>query len=163
VVEPCRAPPGFQVDANCRIIEQKVVLRAVDFVYNSAQLTEPARQTLDQVATALSAQPNLAVAIQGYTDSTGSAEYNLNLSQRRADSAKAYLVTKGIDASTLTARGYGEADPVASNATAEGRAQNRRVEFEVRNAPAHVTVESPGASRASTEAARPGDPVKTGE
>lgn len=160
VVAPCNAPAGFQVDANCHIIEQKVVVRAVDFEYNSAQLTEPAQQTLDQVASALAAQPELSVEIQGYTDSTGPAEYNLRLSQRRADSVKGYLIGKGVNGSTLTARGYGKDNPVASNRTAEGRAQNRRVAFEVMHAPAHVKVDAQDATPASTEAAKQGDPVK---
>ena len=79
----CVAPAGFQVDANCRIIEQTLVVRAVDFEFNSADLTLPARQTLDEVAASLVKQPELKVEIQGYTDSTGSAEYNLHLSQKR--------------------------------------------------------------------------------
>jgi OOP family OmpA-OmpF porin len=160
---PCNAPAGFQVDANCHIIEQRVVVRAVDFEYNSAQLTGPAQQTLDQVAVALAAQAELTVEIQGYTDSTGPAEYNLRLSQRRADSVKEYLISKSVNGSMLTARGYGKQNPVASNGTAEGRAQNRRVAFEVTHVPAHVTVDAKDATPASTEAAKQGDPVKTGK
>jgi OmpA-OmpF porin, OOP family len=159
---PCIAPAGFQVDANCHIIEQKVVVRAVDFEYNSAQLTGPAQQTLDQVAVALAAQPELTVEIQGYTDSTGPAEYNLRLSQRRAESVREYLTSKGVNGSMLTAHGYGKQNPMASNGTPEGRAQNRRVAFEVTHAPAHVKVEAQAATPASTEAAKQGDPVKTG-
>jgi OOP family OmpA-OmpF porin len=158
---PCNAPAGFQVDANCHIIDQKVVVRAVDFEYNSAQLTGPARQTLDQVGAALAAQPELSIEIQGYTDSTGPAEYNLRLSQRRAESVKEYLISKGVNGSMLTARGYGKDNPISSNATAEGRAQNRRVAFEVKNAPAHVQIDTEAATPASTEAAKQGDPVKT--
>lgn len=153
---PCHAPAGFQVDANCRIIEQSVIVRAVDFEFNSTQLTAPAQQTLDEVATALIAQPELTVEIQGYTDSIGTAAYNLNLSQRRADAVKAYLVSKGLNTSALTAKGYGKANPIAGNDTAEGRAQNRRVAFAVTNAPAHVKVVTKDASAASTEAAEQG-------
>jgi OOP family OmpA-OmpF porin len=160
---PCAAPAGFQVDANCHIIEQKVVVRAVDFEYNSAQLTGPARQTLDQVGSALAAQSELSVEIQGYTDSTGPAQYNLRLSQRRAESVRDYLVSKGINSSMLTAHGYGKESPISSNATAEGRAQNRRVAFAVTHAPAHVTLDAQDATPASTEAAKQGDPVKTGK
>jgi len=160
---PCTAPAGFQVDAHCQIIDQKVVVRAVDFEYNSAQLTGPARQTLDQVGSALAAQPGLIVEIQGYTDSTGPAEYNLRLSQRRAQSVKEYLVSKGVIESTLAAHGYGKENPMYSNATAEGRAQNRRVAFQVTHAPAHVQVDAQEATPASTEAAKQGDPVKTGK
>ena len=158
---PCHAPAGFKVDADCHIIEQSVVVRAVDFEFNLSQLTAPATQTLDEVAGALLAQPELNVEIQGHTDSIGSVAYNLNLSQRRADAVKAYLISKGVKASSLTAKGYGKAKPIVSNDTAEGRAQNRRVAFEVTNAPAHVNVVHEDASAASTDAAQQGARPKT--
>jgi outer membrane protein OmpA-like peptidoglycan-associated protein len=69
--EPCHAPAGFQVDANCHIIEQTIVVRAVDFEFNSTQPTAPAQHTLDEVASALLTQPELNVEIQGHTDSIG--------------------------------------------------------------------------------------------
>ena len=153
---PCTAPAGFKVDADCRIIEQSVIVRAVDFEYNSSQLTAPAQQTLNEVASALLTQPELNVEVQGHSDSIGSAAYNLSLSQRRADAVKAYLISKGVNASTLTAKGYGKTKPIFSNETAEGRTQNRRVEFEVTNGAAHVHVVNQGASAASTEAAGQG-------
>jgi OmpA-OmpF porin, OOP family len=156
--EPCHAPAGFQVDANCRIIEQTVVVRAIDFEFNSTQLTAPAQRTLDEVAAALRTQPELNVEVQGHTDSIGTDAYNLGLSQRRAAAVKAYLISKGLNATALTAQGYGKAKPIASNATAEGRAQNRRVAFEVTNGFAHVIVLKEGASDASTQAAKHGEP-----
>jgi OmpA-OmpF porin, OOP family len=158
--EPCHAPAGFQVDANCRIIEQTVVVRAVDFEFNSTQLTVPAQRTLDEVATALLTQPELKVEIQGHTDSIGTEIYNLRLSERRAVAVKAYLVSRGLSETALTAKGYGKAAPIASNETAEGRAQNRRVAFEVTNGFAHVIVLKEGASDASTQAAKQGEPPK---
>jgi OmpA-OmpF porin, OOP family len=159
--EPCHAPAGFQVDANCRIIEQTLVVRAVDFEFNSLRLTEPAQETLDEVATALLKQPEMQVEIQGYTDSIGADAYNLNLSQKRADAVKAYLVSKGLNSTALTAKGYGKADPIASNATRDGRAQNRRVAFAVSSAPEHVKVVTKDATDASTEAAKQKDPAVT--
>jgi OOP family OmpA-OmpF porin len=156
--EPCHAPAGFQVDANCRIIEQTVVVRAADFEFNSTQLTAPAQHTLDEVAAALLTQPELNVEVQGHTDSIGTDAYNLGLSQRRAESVKAYLINRGLSAAVLTAKGYGKAKPVAANDTAEGRAQNRRVAFEVTNGFAHVIVIKEGASDASTHAAEQGEP-----
>jgi outer membrane protein OmpA-like peptidoglycan-associated protein len=153
---PCNPPAGFQVDANCNIIDQTLVVRAVDFEYNSARLTAPARQTLDNVAAALAKQPTLTVEVQGYTDSRGSDAYNLHLSQLRAEAVKTYLVSQGANGTTLTARGYGKANPIASNATPDGRAQNRRVAFEVTNPPAHVKVQTLDATPASVEAAEQG-------
>ena len=150
---PCNAPAGFQVDANCRIIQQTVVVRAVDFEFNSVRLTVPAQQTLDQVASALAQQPELRVEIQGYTDSIGKDAYNMQLSQRRADAVKSYLISKGANGTALTARGYGKANPVASNDTAENRAKNRRVAFEVTNGLPNVKVEVQPATAESTEAA----------
>ena len=150
---PCNPPPGFKADADCNIIERSVVVRAVDFEFDSTRLTTPAQQTLDEVATALLAEPELIVEVQGHADSVGSYAYNLNLSRKRAKVVKAYLVSKGLADSALTAQGYGKTKPIASNATVEGRAKNRRVEFMVTNAPEHVKVVTEDATRASTEAA----------
>ncbi|MFT2536497.1 OmpA family protein, partial [Escherichia coli] len=79
------------------------------------------------VAAGLASQPKLTVQIDGHTDSVGSAAYNLALSKKRAESVRAYLVSKGIDASRLAAEGYGKTKPIASNDTEAGRAENRRV------------------------------------
>ncbi|HEY6621925.1 MAG TPA: OmpA family protein [Steroidobacteraceae bacterium] len=159
--EPCHAPAGFKVDANCHIIDQTVVVRAVDFEFNSTQLTGPAQRTLDEVAAALLTQPELHVEVQGHTDSIGTDAYNLGLSQRRADSVRAYLISKGLNPAALTAQGFGKSKPIASNATAEGRAENRRVAFDVTNGFAHVVVIKAGATDASTEAAKQGEPPNT--
>jgi len=71
------------------------------------------------------------LSINGHTDNTGDQAKNMILSQKRADAVKNYLESKGVDPQRLTAQGFGEAIPVADNSTAEGRAQNRRVEFKV--------------------------------
>jgi OOP family OmpA-OmpF porin len=115
---------------------------------------------LDEIAAALASQLELNVDIKGYTDSTGSAAYNLKLSQRRAEAVKAYLVSKGITSANLTAKGYGKADPIASNNIAEGRALNRRVEFEVTNAPAGVKVITKEATPEDVDAAKQGAPER---
>ena len=109
-----------------------------------------------QIGLALAAQPELNVEIEGHTDGIGSVAYNMKLSQRRADAVKAYLVGKSVDGGHLVAQGYGKSHPIASNDTDEGRAQNRRVEFDVQNAPFDVKVVKQGASAASTEAAEQG-------
>jgi len=155
---PCVPPAGFQVDANCRIIEQTVVVRAVDFQFGSAQLTVPAQQTLDELAQALKSQSALQLEVRGYTDSVGSDAVNLRLSQHRAEAVIRYLVDRGTAASRLSAHGYGKADPVANNDSAEGRAQNRRVSFHVSQVPDNVRVESRSATSESTQAAQ--EPVQ---
>lgn len=124
-------PEGQRVMSNGCGEAQSVVLRGVTFELDSAQLTVNAETILDGVATTLGDSPGFDVEVQGHTDSTGSSSYNMNLSQNRAESVKTYLVDKGISSSRLSARGYGEDQPVASNDTREGRAENRRVELKV--------------------------------
>jgi outer membrane protein OmpA-like peptidoglycan-associated protein len=77
----------------------------------------------------LIARPDVKVEIAGHTDWTGSDAYNLKLSNARADAVMQYLISKGVKADNLTARGYGETQPIADNNTDEGRAKNRRVEL----------------------------------
>lgn len=96
---------------------------------NSSYIKAEAYPLLDEVASILMKNPEMEVEVQGHTDNTGSAKYNQWLSEKRAQRVKDYLVSKGIDASRLEAKGYGLTQPVASNATEEGRAQNRRVEL----------------------------------
>ena len=86
---------------------------------------------LDEVVTVLKKNPNLKIEIQGHTDNIGSAKYNQILSAKRAKAVMEYLVKKGVDPSRLTYAGYGFSMPIASNKTAEGRAQNRRVELHI--------------------------------
>lgn len=113
--------------------QSSVRLEGVTFELNSAQLTPEASTTLRRVAEALQGEPNLRAEIAGHTDSSGADEYNQRLSQERANSVLQFLVSQGIDRSRLVARGYGESQPVADNATAAGRERNRRVEFNVLN------------------------------
>jgi OOP family OmpA-OmpF porin len=113
--------------------QASVRLEGVTFELNSARLTPEATQTLRRVAEALRGEPNLRAQIAGHTDSSGEDAYNLRLSQERAESVLAYLVSQGIDASRLQARGYGETQPVSDNGTTAGRERNRRVEFNVLN------------------------------
>jgi OOP family OmpA-OmpF porin len=80
---------------------------------------------------ALKAEGGVAVIVEGHTDSVGSDAYNKKLSLRRADAVRQYLVKHGIPADRITAEGFGESSPVASNDTEDGRAQNRRVELRV--------------------------------
>lgn len=107
-----------------------LVLEGVNFEFDSARLTTDAQQVLRVVAERLVNNPNVRVSIEGHTDSRGSAGYNKRLSQSRAESVAAYLNQLGVSADRMMATGYGEERPVASNDTAAGRAENRRVELD---------------------------------
>ncbi|MBF24256.1 MULTISPECIES: outer membrane protein OmpA [Alcaligenaceae] len=110
----------------------KVVLNADTFFdFDKSTLKPAGRQVLDQVAAQAQGLNLETVIAVGHTDSIGTEQYNMGLSQRRANTVKEYLVSKGIPANRIYAEGKGESDPIASNATREGRAQNRRVEIEI--------------------------------
>lgn len=111
----------------------KLVLNenAVRFDTNKSTLTATAKANLDKLIPVFQEYPDTNIMIYGYTDSTGSAEYNLKLSGERAASVRNYLVSKGLVSSRFSETGLGIADPIATNDTAEGRSQNRRVEFAI--------------------------------
>jgi OOP family OmpA-OmpF porin len=109
----------------------KWVLVGVNFANNSSKLTCESYPILFDAAKTLLKNPDLKVEVQGYCDINASVEYNKKLSQRRAETVKDYLESKGVAASRLTAVGYGKTDFIDENKTAEGRAQNRRVEFKI--------------------------------
>lgn len=101
------------------------------FSVNSSSVASGFYNPLNSIASVFSKYPETKIEIYGYTDSTGKADYNLQLSQKRANSVKDYLIAQGIGVNRLYAVGEGSSNPVASNSTAEGRAQNRRVEIKV--------------------------------
>jgi OmpA-OmpF porin, OOP family len=111
--------------------ERGLVLTLGDVLFETgkAELRPGALQNLYPLVTFLQKYPEHRVVIEGHTDSVGSDTYNLDLSQRRADAVQDFLLHNGVNPAQLTTRGYGKASPVASNATAEGRQQNRRVEL----------------------------------
>lgn len=111
--------------------KQKIVLRAVHFDFNKSNIRPDARPVLDEAVQMLKQQGTVAVVVEGHTDSVGSDAYNMKLSHRRADAVKKYLESHGVAGSRIKTQGYGESRPVASNDTAEGRAQNRRVELHI--------------------------------
>jgi len=103
----------------------------ITFAYDSANVQPQFRDTLNQVAQVLSQYNQTYIDVYGHTDSTGSAEYNQDLSERRAASVAAYLEMRGVNAARIGTRGFGETQPIASNDTEEGRAANRRVEIKI--------------------------------
>jgi len=108
---------------------QSLVLKGVNFASGSVLLTPESFRVLDEAVKTLKEHPDIEIEIRGYTDNTGSAAANKRLSERRAYAVRFYLIRHGIRADRLRAVGYGEADPIASNLTPEGRAANRRIEF----------------------------------
>jgi len=113
-------------------VANKVVFNADTFFdFDKSTIKPEGRQLLDQVASQAQGINLETIIAVGHTDSTGPEAYNQKLSERRAASVKAYLVQKGIDPNRIYTEGKGELSPVASNATREGRAQNRRVEIEI--------------------------------
>src|SRR5690606_26715489 len=110
----------------------KVVLNADTFFdFDKSTIKPEGRQVLDQVAAQVNTINLETLIATGHTDSIGTEQYNMGLSQRRANAVKDYLVGKGIPSDRIYVEGKGESAPVASNATREGRAQNRRVEIEI--------------------------------
>lgn len=99
------------------------------FETNKYALSQEAQLKLAKLSGIIQAHPGLNLAIEGYTDTTGTPDYNLKLSQQRADAVHDFLVSQGLSADTITAKGLGQADPVADNSTAAGRKLNRRVEI----------------------------------
>jgi len=113
--------------------EQIKLDQKVHFAYDKAKIQSQSYPLLDEVADVLEDNPNIEVRIEGHTDSQGSEDYNEDLSQRRAQSVVDYLVDQGVSRERMTAKGFGESQPIESNATEAGRAANRRVEIHITN------------------------------
>ena len=115
---------------NVVVTEQKIEIKqTVYFDTNKATIKPVSFALLNEVGQALKDNPKIKVEVQGHTDSQGNDDFNLKLSQRRAESVRTYLIKQGISSDRMTAKGYGENVPIADNRTADGRSQNRRVEF----------------------------------
>lgn len=120
---------GTPVDNTGCDLPEHYSLKGVQFEYDSARLTADSVAALNDGLEILKRHADLQVEVAGHTDSRGTDEYNLGLSQRRANAVRDYLVNHGVAASRLVTKGYGESQPVADNATDAGRALNRRVEL----------------------------------
>ncbi|MFL9836466.1 OmpA family protein [Flavobacterium sp. ST-75] len=125
------ALPGADVERVGEGIKITLGENSVNFDLNKSSLTSTAKGNLDKLVPVFNEYPDTDIQIFGYTDSSGSDEYNLKLSEQRAASVKTYLVSKGISGSRINTLGRGEADPIASNDTKEGMSKNRRVEFAI--------------------------------
>jgi len=125
--ETAQAPPP----APAPPVKKKIVLRGVNFDVDKSQIRADARPVLDEAVNTLKTESTIKIVAEGHTDSTASDAYNQKLSERRAVAVKEYLVKGGIATDRIQTEGFGESRPVATNDTADGRAQNRRVELRV--------------------------------
>jgi outer membrane protein OmpA-like peptidoglycan-associated protein len=130
--DKCPTVAGPADNDGCPRVESSFLPQNVVFQTGSAVLLPRGRAELDKVVAYLKDKEGFDLMIEGHTDNTGTDKINNPLSQRRADAVKAYLVSKGIAADRLYTQGFGSSQPVADNATAAGRAQNRRVEIKAR-------------------------------
>ena len=130
---PACPPPaaGQGIDENGCAVPEKLVLRGVNFELDSAKLTPNAKAILDGVADSLLAVQSIQVEVQGHTSSEASDEYNMKLSDNRAEAVRQYLIGRGVASERMTVKGYGETMPIADNNTEAGRELNRRVALEV--------------------------------
>jgi outer membrane protein OmpA-like peptidoglycan-associated protein len=128
IFDPLSLVPQWEVN-----IENDVITGGLrggaSFEYDSAELTPQLQQLATIAAGIIARNPTVAATIEGHTDSDGPAAYNQNLSQRRADAARDFIIALGVAPERLTAIGFGETSPMADNSTAAGRAVNRRIEF----------------------------------
>jgi outer membrane protein OmpA-like peptidoglycan-associated protein len=137
---------GHQMDQQAKEIQQNIPGATVErvgegidvtfasgilFPFNSTDILPAGRSNLQELANSLQKYPNSDILIVGHTDSVGTDAYNLDLSQRRAQAASAYLQSLGVPAARVRTEGKGEAEPVVSNDTEEGRQKNRRVEIAI--------------------------------
>src|SRR5262245_22680883 len=127
---PRPAPPPPPAPKGPDVCKEMVRIHDIKFENNKAEIRPNASTVLDQTAGALEKCPDVKVRLNAYTDSNGSDAYNQKLSDRRANAVREYLEAQGVAPGRIEAHGLGESNPIADNSTAEGRAENRRVEIE---------------------------------
>jgi outer membrane protein OmpA-like peptidoglycan-associated protein len=123
--------PGAEVERVGEGIRVTMKENMVNFGFDSSDLTSSAKANLDKLAEVLKNNPDTNINIYGHTDSKGTEAYNQSLSERRAASVRSYLISKGVASSRMITMGVGEKEPIATNDTDAGRAENRRVEFAI--------------------------------
>jgi outer membrane protein OmpA-like peptidoglycan-associated protein len=131
IVDRLETRPHESAEELQRGLDQFVASRVVEFEFDSDALTADGRRTVEEVAATLASLPGLRVEIAGHTDSAGDDDFNMDLSQRRADAVRNYLVELGLQRDRFETVGFGETRPIADNETEEGRQRNRRTEFRV--------------------------------
>ncbi|MDD2890465.1 MAG: OmpA family protein [bacterium] len=128
---PIVCKPGETEILNFELLAEKIILYGVHFEFDSSRIFVDSYILLDKIVSFLNENSGINVEIGGHTDWVADDEYNMDLSQRRAESVRRYLIAHGISPKRITAKGYGEAVPIADNATDEGRALNRRIELKI--------------------------------
>jgi len=113
--------------------DKTIILKHVFYNTGSASLSDLSRYELDNLVSLMNSNPDVSVELAGHTDNQGAADANITLSEQRAQNVYNYLSTKGVDASRMTAKGYGDSEPLGDNATEEGRVQNRRTELRIKS------------------------------
>ena len=134
---PGEAPDGCPKKYKLVVVTAKKIelKQTVFFDTNKATIKPVSFALLNDVALAMKDNPNIKVEVQGHTDSQGDDDFNLKLSQRRAESVRAYLIKRNVSSDRMEPKGYGETTPIADNRTSAGRAENRRVEFVIVTSP----------------------------
>ncbi|MBV5284126.1 MAG: OmpA family protein [Paludibacter sp.] len=136
-MDKCPDVAGIAANKGCPEVKAETkkifaqALQGIQFESGKNVIKKSSNSILDKVVKVMKENPSYNLEINGHTDSQGAAATNLELSQKRSDAVQAYLTKGGVEASRLSAKGFGETMPVADNATAAGKAKNRRVEFKV--------------------------------
>ena len=145
-MDECPLVPGVKENKGCPQVKRAVTtllkkaMSGIEFETGKAVILKKSYPILDEVAQVFIDNKDYIVEVQGHTDNVGNAEVNLNLSDKRAQAVRDYLIKKGVDASRLTAHGYGSSQPITDNTTKAGRAKNRRVEFKITFEEVHFEV-----------------------
>ena len=135
--DECPTVPGVKENKGCPQVKKEIrnllkkAMQGIQFETGKANIKPKSFPLLNQIAQTFIDNPSYMVEVQGHTDNVGKPAFNMDLSERRAQSVRKYLIEHGVPEKQLTAHGYGDTMPIESNKTAKGRAQNRRVEFVV--------------------------------
>lgn len=135
--DECPTVAGTTANKGCPEIKREVTtllkkaMQGIQFENGKSAIKSSSSTILDQIAQTFINNPSFIIEVQGHTDNVGNEQANIELSDKRANAVRDYLINKGVDPNRLTAKGYGPANPIADNATKEGRAKNRRVEFDI--------------------------------
>lgn len=136
-IDECPTVPGVKYNKGCPEVQKEVktllkkAMQGIEFETGKAVIKKQSFAILNQIAVTFIGNPSYKIEVQGHTDNVGKSEMNKELSEKRAQAVRKYLIEAGVPATQLTAHGYGDEKPIADNSTKAGRAKNRRVEFNI--------------------------------